>query len=67
MNSNNAGGAAIMNLLDGLRTVDVHDVAADDRLIEALRAGQSPTDGGALGALLARWHDSCAVGAMSHA
>jgi hypothetical protein len=67
MNSNNAGGAAIMNLFDGLRTVDAHDVDADDRLIEALRAGQAPIDGGPLGALLARWHDSCAVGALSHA
>ena len=67
MNSNNAGGASIMNLFDGLRAVDMDDVAADDRLIESLRAGMTPTDGGPLGALLARWHDSCAVGALTHA
>jgi hypothetical protein len=53
-----------MNLFDGPRAVDV---AADDRLVEALRAGLAPTDGGPLGALLARWHDACAVGALSHA
>jgi hypothetical protein len=67
MNSNNAGGASIMNLFDGLRAVDMDDVAADDRLIESLRAGMTPTDGGPLGALLARWHGAFAPAGLSHA
>jgi hypothetical protein len=66
MDSSNAG-SAVRTFFEDLWAVDVHAVDADDRLVEALRAGQTPTDGGPLGALLARWHDACAVEAVSHA
>ena len=51
-----------MIFFEDLPPVDMLAVAADDRLIEALRAGMAPANYGPVAVLLARWRDECVMG-----
>ena len=51
-----------MTFLEDLSAAEMLAVLADDRLIESLRTGLTPTGATPLGALLARWRDMCVAG-----
>jgi hypothetical protein len=47
--------------------VDMHAVATDDCIVETLRLGRTPANGGPLVTLLARWRDMCRAADPSRA
>ena len=51
-----------MTFLEELSAAEMLAVLADDRLIESLRTGLTPTGSSPLVTLLARWRDMCAAG-----